>query len=181
MGDDAVIFFVWMFSMVIGALIGGAKGRVGSGLVWSALLGPLGVVLVLCLPNLEKERKEMENERKEQQARETAREQLRVQERQLQILESLKNENPPPSTSGAYLIRKNGIDIGDMPLEKIQRLLQAGALTTADFYFDPQVNQWIRLEFLCNPKPVTPPPAAPIAEPDEFVPEGLRGLRRRRW
>jgi hypothetical protein len=52
--DDLAIPLIWVFSVVIGCLVGAAKGRIGSGMVWSLLFGPVGVIVVLCLPNLAK-------------------------------------------------------------------------------------------------------------------------------
>ena len=39
-------FIGWVLSVLIGALIGKYKGRVDSGVIWSALLGPIGWLIV---------------------------------------------------------------------------------------------------------------------------------------
>jgi hypothetical protein len=36
------LLIYWILIILIGALIGRSKGRVGSGIVWSFLLGPIG-------------------------------------------------------------------------------------------------------------------------------------------
>jgi hypothetical protein len=42
----------WIFCILIGALIGQYKGRVGSGVVWSLLLGPIGWLIVALMKDL---------------------------------------------------------------------------------------------------------------------------------
>jgi hypothetical protein len=39
-------FIGWVLCVLIGALIGKYKGRVDSGVIWSALLGPIGWLIV---------------------------------------------------------------------------------------------------------------------------------------
>lgn len=41
--------FFWILCILIGAVIGKRRGRAGSGVVWSALFGPLGWLIVLLL------------------------------------------------------------------------------------------------------------------------------------
>jgi hypothetical protein len=43
---------IWGF---IGYLVGNAKGQAVSGVIWSLLLGPIGVIIVLALPKIEPE------------------------------------------------------------------------------------------------------------------------------
>ena len=49
-------FFGWFICVLIcsliGALIGKSKGRVGSGLIWSFLLGPIGWLIVALMADL---------------------------------------------------------------------------------------------------------------------------------
>src|SRR2546426_12731566 len=93
---------IWIVSLILGCLIGSAKGRVVSGFVWSLLLGPLGVLIVLCLPNLKKEE---ENAK----ARALAQEQVRLQEAQLRQLQEL-GQRPirGPESSHLYHVGRNG-------------------------------------------------------------------------
>lgn len=49
---------VWIISIAISLFIGAKKGRPWSGIVWGLLLGPIGVLVLLCLKNLKKETEE---------------------------------------------------------------------------------------------------------------------------
>jgi hypothetical protein len=80
--DDLAIPLIWLFSVVIGCLVGAAKGRIGSGLVWSLLFGSPGVIVVLCLPNLAKK----EEDAKAQQLLQS---QVQLQQAQLCELQAL--------------------------------------------------------------------------------------------
>ena len=46
------ILFVWIGCALIGALIGKYKGRVGSGVVWALVLGPIGWLIVALMQDL---------------------------------------------------------------------------------------------------------------------------------
>jgi hypothetical protein len=45
------IFLWWIFCAIVGGAIGAIKGRVGAGILWGALLGPIGVLAACCLTN----------------------------------------------------------------------------------------------------------------------------------
>jgi hypothetical protein len=45
-------FIGWLACVLVGALIGKYKGRVDSGIVWSALLGPIGWLFVALMEDL---------------------------------------------------------------------------------------------------------------------------------
>ena len=47
------ITFIWLAFIVIGAIIGHRKGRLAMGIVWSLLLGPIGVIIVAVMPKTE--------------------------------------------------------------------------------------------------------------------------------
>lgn len=47
MDDGAYIFFWLLVGAAVGGVIGGTRNNVGSGIVWGALLGPIGWILVL--------------------------------------------------------------------------------------------------------------------------------------
>jgi hypothetical protein len=47
------ITFIWLAFAVIGAIIGSRKGRLAMGIVWSLLLGPIGLIIVAVTPKTE--------------------------------------------------------------------------------------------------------------------------------
>ncbi|HEV2694520.1 MAG TPA: zinc ribbon domain-containing protein [Verrucomicrobiae bacterium] len=49
--DPLVLIFWVIICAAIGALIGASRNNVGSGIIWGALLGPIGWLLVLFLDN----------------------------------------------------------------------------------------------------------------------------------
>jgi DNA-directed RNA polymerase subunit RPC12/RpoP len=52
MDDSGALIFFWLIiGAVVGGLIGATRNNVGSGVVWGALLGPIGWIIVLCLDN----------------------------------------------------------------------------------------------------------------------------------
>ncbi|WP_341327253.1 hypothetical protein [Methylotuvimicrobium sp. KM2] len=138
------IFTIWIFSMIIGVLIGNAKGRAISGFVWSFLFGPLGVLVVLCLSNLKKQKELLEQ--KQVLAGQMKLQQAQL-EAQLQHLQQLKQSNPGENLlNKTYRIAKNGKEMGEMSVSKLKLLLKSGHLTTEDYFFDTQVNDWLQLE-----------------------------------
>jgi hypothetical protein len=77
------LVFVWLFCLVIGVLIGSQKGQLVSGIIWSFLFGPLGVIVVICLANKKKEA--------EDQAQKTFQfQQMQVQRQQLEEIKKLR-------------------------------------------------------------------------------------------
>jgi len=46
-------FLWWIFCAIIGGAIGAIKGRVGAGILWGGLLGPIGILIVCCLSSQE--------------------------------------------------------------------------------------------------------------------------------
>jgi hypothetical protein len=133
-------FLIWIFSMIIGCMIGAAKDRVGSGFVWSFLFGPLGVLVVLCLPNLKKQKEEAD--RKQQLAL-----QLQLQQAQLQKLDQIhRSVPPPPGYEPKLRIASNGQDLGEMPVATVKLMLKSGKLNPQDYYFDTDSNDWMQLD-----------------------------------
>ena len=49
---DNIIIFWLIASPAVGALVGRRRGRVGSGVVWGLMLGPLGWLIVALLDGL---------------------------------------------------------------------------------------------------------------------------------
>lgn len=87
------IVMIWVVCAVVGAMIGANKGQDVSGMVWPILLGPLGVIIVLALPNKVK----MEVEAAQLKLKT---EELRVQKeilRELQTQRLASQTTPPPA------------------------------------------------------------------------------------
>lgn len=78
---------LWLGSVFIGGLIGQQKDQFESGLAWTFLLGPLGVIIVLCLPNHIKALKERDDRRLRE-------EELNVQKQILAELQSRRDAGP---------------------------------------------------------------------------------------
>ena len=135
------LFLIFIVSVVIGCLIGSAKGQFASGLIWSLLLGPLGVLIVLCLPNLTKQKEDAE--RKQQLAL-----QLQLQQAQLHKLDQMQRTSPPPPPGYEPKLRiaSNGQDLGEMPVATVKLMLRSGKLTPQDYYFDADSNDWMQLD-----------------------------------
>lgn len=147
------IFLIFGVSVIIGCLVGGSKGQLAAGVIFSILLGPLGVLIVLCLPNRVKEK--AEQERKEQ-----ADIQLHLQRQQLKKLEELQELKfasiPPPPAARTYHVACDGEDIGELAIGTINQMLRSGRLTREDHYFDAQLNEWRPLQMLAQNEPGHP-------------------------
>jgi hypothetical protein len=131
---------IWIFSVIIGSLIGSSKDRLLSGIIWSIIFGPLGVIVVLCLPNLKKQKEE--SERKQQLEL-----QLKIQQEQLKKLD-LINRSGASSHEQKMRIASNGEDLGELPVATIKLMLKTGKLTTQDYYYDSEMKDWMQIE--CN-------------------------------
>ena len=97
---------IWV---IIGCLIGSAKGQFASGLIWSLLLGPFGVLIVLCLPNLKKAQEDAQRalqiqaEAQAQRIRDAEHKrqmemQLELQREQIRQLQQLQHQMVAPPT-----------------------------------------------------------------------------------
>ena len=54
--DSGVIVVIWLLSAILGAVIGGAKGRPGTGFALGLLLGLIGVIIIAVMsPSPEKQ------------------------------------------------------------------------------------------------------------------------------
>ncbi len=112
----------------------------------SLLLGPLGVLIVLCLPNLVKQKEEQERKRQLDLQIQLQRAQLEKIER---MQESASVPSPPPAgAQRKYHVGRNGEDIGELQVSEIRKRIQTGELTLQDYYFDPAANDWLALESL---------------------------------
>ena len=140
---EVILFWIVIWS-VLGAVIGNSRGQMASGIVWCLLLGPLGVIIVLLLPNLKQQEKD------QMQAKESAR-QIAFQQAQLAELKRLSGAvvpPPPPGRSALYRIAKDGNDLGEVSLPAIKQMLVTGGLSMNDYYLDAAANAWVPLDQL---------------------------------
>ena len=139
---DSGIVLWWIFCAIIGGAIGMAKDRVVSGVIWGGLLGPIGIIVVLCLPNLKKQ-KEEEAATKQQLTL-----QLQRQHAQLETYNQVRRSSrpPPPGNKPMLRIASNGQDLGDMPVATVKLMIQSGKLSPQDYYFDAEANDWMQLD-----------------------------------
>ncbi len=47
------IFLWWIFCAIIGGAIGSTKGRTGAGVIWGGMLGPIGILVILCMGSVD--------------------------------------------------------------------------------------------------------------------------------
>jgi hypothetical protein len=142
---------IFIVSVIIGSMIGSSKGQLGAGIALSLLLGPLGVLIVLCLPNLVKQKEEQERKRQLEL-------QLQLQRAQLEKIEQMQHRAsaplpPPPGAQRKYHIGRNGEDLGELQVSEIRRRIHDGELSLQDYYFDAEANDWLTLE--CLPEVVS--------------------------
>jgi len=135
------LFLFWLIFLIAGILIGAQKGQLVSGIVWPFLFGPLGVIIVLCLPNKVAEAKEEARNLQVQR-------QLLMQQQQLEELRRLNNPPPEKKQPARLRIAKNGQDMGEMSIGMVLTMLKNKQLSGEDLYFDPETNEWLPLEGL---------------------------------
>jgi hypothetical protein len=86
---ETEIIFLWVASIFIGMLIGVSKRQEASGAIWTLLLGPVGIIIVLCLPNRIKEQAAEEEKQRQLKL-------IQLQEEQLREIRALRNPPPAP-------------------------------------------------------------------------------------
>jgi hypothetical protein len=137
-----LLIFIWLFCLVIGALVGSQKGQLVSGIIWPFLFGPLGVIVVVCLANKKKEAGDQAQKAFQLQ-------QMQIQRQQLEEIRKLRQPAPETPTLPSKLrISKDGQEIGEMGIGVIKTMLHNKQLSENDLYFDPQANEWMPLELL---------------------------------
>lgn len=150
--DNEAFWFSWfVFFTLIGWAVGSSRGKPLVGFLAGLLLGPIGCLLTCLGPNLREEKKK-DKEKKEQQA--LMQQQIALQKAQLEAMQRLQSASPasmppPPGSKRTLRIAKDGQDLGEIDIPKIKMMLQSGQLTTQDFYFDLDANEWMTLD--CNP------------------------------
>lgn len=80
---------VWAVFVAIGCLVGAGKGQLISGLVWSFLLGPLGVLIVLAMPNRLREGERLQQTGEEHRRTQLLEQTLKAQEEQIRLLREM--------------------------------------------------------------------------------------------
>ncbi len=139
---DSSVFFVWIFSFVIGVIIGWQKDQVMSGIIWSFLFGPLGVIVVACLPNKNKLAQQAEQ-------KSLILQQIEFQKQQIEELKKLRQPVVRVSSeSQKFRIYKDGQELGEMSKPVIKTMLHNKQLSFQDYFFDPDAGEWMSLEDL---------------------------------
>jgi len=141
---EAGTILFWIFCAIIGGAIGFAKDRLVSGIIWGGLLGPIGIIVILCLPNLKKQKEE-------EASKQHLAQQLRLQKAQIEQLKQdrVSAPPPPPSYQANLRIASIGQDLGELPVATVKLMLKTGKLTPQDYYFDADCNDWMQLD-CCN-------------------------------
>ena len=143
---EAII--IWILSIFCGVLVGNAKGQVASSIVWTVLFGPIGLIVVLCLPNLSK----ASNERAQE---EMLKQQLSLQKQQIEELKRLRSSTivqPSPSAasrthlSETLHIGRGEQDLGELTIAQVKAMLRNGELSLEDSYYDWDAQQWPPLD-----------------------------------
>lgn len=87
-------FAIWLASVIVGLVVIEIKSQEKLNVFWPALLGPIGLIVLLVLPNLEKEAKLKSAAEVDRSMRA---EELRVQKEILAELQAARSKNVPPS------------------------------------------------------------------------------------
>jgi hypothetical protein len=143
---EAII--IWILSIFCGVLVGKGKGQLASGIIWTVLFGPIGLVVVLSLPNLIK----AANERAQQ---EMLQQRLSLQKQQIEELKRLRSSTivqaSPPAASRPHLsetlrIGRGEQDLGELTIVQVKAMLRSGELSLEDSYYDWDAQQWLPLD-----------------------------------
>ena len=122
---------VWIIAIVCGVFIGRAKGQFAPGILWPLLFGPIGLIILLCLPNRKKEF--------------LLHQQIALLKQQIEELERSHVE-PVAVYRGKLRIGRGDQDLGDMPIEKVKTMLRSGELSGSDFFYDFDSGEWLPLD-----------------------------------
>ena len=135
----------WVIFIVLGCLIGASKGRALSGFIWTFFFGIFGVLIIICLPNLKKQKADEERNQLLQR-------QIQLQEAQLlqSQLQALASTQPMSSSTNSYneqtlRIASNNEDLGEIPVSTVKLMLKSGKLIPGDLYFDQFTKDWLSL------------------------------------
>ncbi len=134
---------VWVVCMVCGYLIGQNKDQLVSGLVWTILLGPLGLLVVACLPNRRKEEEERVTAAQLQHTLYLAKKE-RDSKKENEIF-NRRAAIPAPPKGDTIRVARNGEDLGLIKIPAVQAMLASGRLDPDDYFFDEVAGEWVTL------------------------------------
>ncbi|MDR1305515.1 MAG: DUF4339 domain-containing protein [Verrucomicrobiales bacterium] len=127
------LFFLlagWLAPVICGGLIGERKGQLASGLVWTILLGWLGFIILLCLPD-----------RKKAAADELAAQyQLAQWQRQQQA-----RQRQTETAFLRYYLHLDGVVKGPYALAQVQGMWRNGTLTMDTLCLQEGTDEWMPL------------------------------------
>jgi hypothetical protein len=133
--NETYLFYSWIVSLVLAAILGRTKGRGDAGVLLAFFLGPLGFAILICLGNAKKE------------AAAAKLKALHEEEVQLlrQALALLQQRAGAPAT---VRIARRDTELEPMPLAKVQLLIRSGHIDPSDRYFDERLQTWVTLDSL---------------------------------
>ena len=136
----------WVIFMVLGCLIGASKGRALSGFVWTFFFGIFGVLIIICLPNLKKQK--ADEERNQLLQRQIQLQEAQLQQSQLQALATSQSMSSSTNAINETTLRiaSNNEDLGEIPVSTVKLMLKSGKLLPEDLYFDHFTKEWLSLE-----------------------------------
>lgn len=138
------IILIWIASIVCGYFAGARKGRGLFGLLLGLLLGPIGVIIALVIPQAKGFETPAEKNMKAQ---------LAVHQQQLVEMRKIAAAAQIPATPTKETLRisSKGKDLGDLSVSRVKQLLSSGSLSaSSDMYYDWDAQQWMALD--CCPR-----------------------------
>jgi hypothetical protein len=152
---DVSVLLFWIFSLIGGIAVGVQKGQEVSGFIWPLLFGPLGFLIVLCLPNLKKRALDIAQYNLQAQ-------QMELQRQQLAEMRALRESSVMPTSRVVKTSRplpkikvaKNGEEWAELTMEEIGTLLESGDLTVGDYYYSNADEDWVTLDRLFDVSPL---------------------------
>lgn len=85
----------WAVCVAVSTLVGVSRGQSASGFVWGFFLGPIGILVVLFLPNKRREARRLERQAVVDQQTALLRQTLAAQEEQIRLLRTMAGVAEP--------------------------------------------------------------------------------------
>lgn len=146
---EGIGFLIWVCSVVMGAIIGAQKDQMTPAFFLSILFGPLGVLIILCLPDKKAEAEqllELESQRRFQ------REQLELQRDHLEEMRAISVpkivSRPRMKPTAKIKLARNGQEWGDFSPATIRAMLANGDIMHGDYFWDSKISDWVTLDQL---------------------------------